>query len=289
MRRAKINSAQDVKPASRSLQVQRHGYDAALPVTIADQVAEEMPVALVYNGISHAVMMVTPVDLEDFAIGFSLSEQIVAGLDDIYSIEYADSTAASGMEIHLHIAASCFARLKERRRNLSGNTGCGLCGLESLQALELHQPASVDKTVIAGQKLSKAALFQALQGLNAQQPINAMTGAMHAAAWVDMQGHIVSLREDVGRHNALDKLIGALSQPDKGAGKSGAGFVLLSSRASYELVQKAARANIAILAALSAPTALAIDVAERAGICLIGFVRQHGFVAYTHTAYLLTE
>jgi FdhD protein len=164
-----------------------------------------------------------------------------------------------------------------------------LCGLESLQALELHQHTNVEKAAMAGQKLSKTALFRALQALNAQQPINALTGAMHAAAWVDMDGNIVTLREDVGRHNALDKLIGAISHPDRKTESTGAGFVLLSSRASYELVQKAARANIAILAALSAPTALAIDVAERAGICLIGFVRQRGFVAYTHTEYLLTE
>lgn len=265
--------------------VQKHTYASPQQQDISDQLAEEMPVALVFNGISHAVMLATPVDLEDFVIGFSLSEQIVDKLSDIYDIECRETPGTLGVEVHLHIAASCFARLKERRRNLAGNTGCGLCGIESLQALSAAVP-SISYTRHESPRLHKSSLLKALQSLGQQQPFNNLTGAMHAAAWLSLQGDIRLLREDVGRHNALDKLIGAMSDD---AYARNDGFVLMSSRISYELVQKMAHANIAILAAISAPTALAIDIAERSGICLIGFVREHGFVVYSHPEMLVAE
>ncbi|MFM9435384.1 formate dehydrogenase accessory protein FdhD [Janthinobacterium sp. CG_23.3] len=262
-----------------NLAVLRHAPGGTgLPAT--DSVAEEVPLALVYNGISQAVMMATPLDLDDFAVGFSLSERIVDQPGDIYDIELVYTPGAVGAELRLSIASDCFMRLKERRRSQAGNTGCGLCGLESLGALDL-EPAAVG----AADVIAKAALLRAFASLASRQPLNALTGATHAAAWVGLDGAILTVREDVGRHNALDKLIGALAR----GGKRPPGFAIMSSRASYELVQKAARADIGLLATISAPTALAVRMAERAGICLVGFARQHGCVVYAHAARLLAE
>ncbi|MES2070450.1 MAG: formate dehydrogenase accessory sulfurtransferase FdhD [Pseudomonadota bacterium] len=263
-------------PGYREVQIVRH----RLPATSAegeattDLVAEERPVALVYNGISHAVMMLTPRDLEDFALGFSLSERIIDTPAQIYDMECVAAPAAGGIEIQLNIASECFSRLKDKRRQLAGRSGCGVCGLESLAALDLSLPRLSDGLLITSQALLRA--FAAMQGL---QEINAVTGATHAAAWADVDGNVVAVREDVGRHNALDKLIGALA-----AGKParGAGFAIMSSRASYELVQKAARANMSMLATISAPTSLAISMAEQAGVSLLGFVRSGSFVVYAH-------
>ncbi|PXX47213.1 formate dehydrogenase accessory sulfurtransferase FdhD [Undibacterium pigrum] len=267
-------------------QVQRVSFHGQASIAVLDQVAEEVPVALVYNGISHAAMLATPLNLEDFALGFSLSEAIVDDPSEIYEIECISSADVHGIEVQMRISAARFAALKERRRSLAGNTGCGLCGKESLQALPMQLP--VIKSALVEQ-LSPASLYKAMQALNAQQVINSQTGAVHAAAWVDMQGLILALREDVGRHNALDKLLGTLASARVIHKASEPGFLLMSSRISYELVQKAARANIAILAALSAPTSLAIDLAVQAGICLTGFVREHGFVVYSHPERLQAE
>ncbi|MFZ6707921.1 formate dehydrogenase accessory sulfurtransferase FdhD [Undibacterium sp. TC9W] len=269
-----------------SRKVQRHAFSNQVAEELIDQIAQEMPVALVYNGISHAVMLATPLDLEDFALGFSLSEAIVDEASEIYDMECQSNPEVQGIEVQMQISAARFAALKERRRHLAGNTGCGLCGKDSLQALQMHLPAIKAEAV---QQLSKASLLKALESLSSLQAINLQTGAVHAAAWVNMQGEILVLREDVGRHNALDKLLGALAIAKVKTKLQVDGFILLSSRLSYELVQKAARSNIAILAALSAPTALAIDLAEQAGICLIGFLRQHGYVVYTHPERLLAE
>ncbi len=245
------------------------------PVQVTtDQVAEEVPVALVFNGISHAVMMLTPQNLEDFATGFSLSESIIDNPSQIYDIECIAAPEAGGIEIQLTIASECFVRLKDKRRQLAGRTGCGVCGLESLTALDLSLPHQAGQLLVTSQALQKA--FAAMQGL---QEINAVTGATHAAAWADTQGNVLLLREDVGRHNALDKLIGALATAKK---PRVPGLAIMSSRASYELVQKAARANMSMLATISAPTSLAISMAQEAGISLLGFVRRSNFVIYTH-------
>ncbi|MES2041638.1 MAG: formate dehydrogenase accessory sulfurtransferase FdhD, partial [Pseudomonadota bacterium] len=211
---------------------------------------------------------------------------IVDDVSEIYDMECQSNPEVQGIEVQMQISAARFAALKERRRHLAGNTGCGLCGKDSLQALQMRLPVIKTESV---QQLPRASLLKALEGLSSLQSINLQTGAVHAAAWVNMQGEILVLREDVGRHNALDKLLGALAIAKAGTKLQIEGFVLMSSRLSYELVQKAASANIAILAALSAPTALAIDLAEQAGICLIGFVRQHGYVVYTHPERLLAE
>ena len=263
--------------AYRTAQVQRlQELDGETSLCGAeDFLATEVPVALVFNGISHAVMMASPLDIEDFARGFCLSERIVENKAQIYGIEIFQH--AIGIEVRLDIASQAFAILKQKRRALAGRTGCGVCGVESIAALDFDLPKVASEIRVA-----LPAILQAQQQMQQQQTNNLLTGAVHAAAWVSLAGEIVLLREDVGRHNALDKLIGAMScvqTPD--------GFCLMTSRASYELVQKAARANIALLATVSAPTSLAVQMAEQANITLLGFVREQRAVVYAHGARLI--
>nr|WP_246624668.1 formate dehydrogenase accessory sulfurtransferase FdhD [Oceanobacter mangrovi] len=237
---------------------------------VQDLLAEEVAVALVYNGISHAVMMSSPLDLADFALGFSLTEGIIARPDQCYGIEVVEQ--CNGIEVQIEIASECFAGLKQRRRNLTGRTGCGLCGAESLQ-----QAVAAPVLVSSADLPSDAAVERALQQLTDNQPLQSVTGAVHGAGWCSSAGDILLLREDVGRHNALDKLIGAL----QGSGlQQQPGFVLVSSRASYEIVNKCAAAGIANLVAVSAPTSLALEHAKAAGINLIGFARPGRHVVY---------
>lgn len=237
-----------------------------------DGVAEEMPVALEFNGIAHAVMMASPADLEDFAYGFAVTEGIVDTIAQIYDCECVFS--AQGCTVKLTIAASCCARLKEKRRNLTGRTGCGLCGTESLsQAIRYPAPLPVAPCFEA-QAVSKA-----VATMRAHQLLLAVTGATHAAAWCTADGHIALLREDVGRHNALDKLVGALLRSGQPAST---GFITITSRASYEMVQKTATAGITLLAAVSGVTGLAVDVAQAAGLTLLGFVRGDDISIYSY-------
>lgn len=237
--------------------------------TTTDCIAREVPVALVYNGIAHAVMMATPADLEDFALGFSISEGILLHADELYGTSTSSNPA--GITIELEISAQRQAALRERRRNLAGRTGCGLCGIESL-AQAIPPVASVKAP-----SLSESAIQLALAQLPSLQPLQTATGASHAAAWCDLLGNIVLLREDVGRHNALDKLVGALLLAQLAVAE---GFVLISSRASYEMVQKSCGAGIGALVAVSAPTSLAIEQARRAGQLLVGFARPGRHVIY---------
>lgn len=245
-------------------------------VEASDCLAEEVPIALVYNGVSHAVMLATPQDLEDFALGFSLTEGILQHKSELYAIEIVQQP--NGIELQLNIAAERFVSLKERRRSMAGRTGCGLCGAENLaQVMRLPQAAA---NIIAAP--IEIIHWQSVQNAYANiQPLQALqqaTGATHACAWADAQGNISLLREDVGRHNAMDKLIGALAKnPPKTAG-----FVLTTSRASYEMVQKVASVGINVLAAISAPTGLAVRIAETYNVTLLGFVRQNQHVIYTH-------
>ena len=237
---------------------------------VEDVVAEEVPVALIYNGISHAVMLATPNDLEDFALGFSLAEGILSHPKELYGIEVVAQSA--GIELRMEIAAERFHQLKEKRRSMTGRTGCGLCGAESLaQALRL--PDAVNQSQ---ETFSTAAILKALAEAAKNQPLQAETGATHASFWVSPTGEIEMAREDVGRHNALDKLLGAK------AGDIKSGFVLTTSRASYEMVQKVAVAGVSMLVAISAPTGLAIRMAEQSGITLVGFARPEQYVVYTH-------
>jgi FdhD protein len=241
-------------------------------VASLESLIEEVPVALVYNGISHAVMLATPGDLEDFALGFSLSEGILDDPSQIYDVDIVET--ADGIEVRLDIATERFHALKARRRTLAGRTGCGLCGVESLAAAVRH-PAPVTQRA----PLTTASIHHALAALAAHQPLHQATGAAHAAAWADNAGTLLTVREDVGRHNALDKLIGALA---RGRFDPAGGFALVTSRASCEMVQKAASAGIGLLAAVSAPTAFAARLAEEAGLTLVAWVRAGRLTVYSH-------
>jgi FdhD protein len=237
--------------------------------------AAEVPIAFEYNGIAHAVMLATPADFEDFALGFTFSEGLIDARAEFYGIEVLPSEL--GLTLAIDIAASAFARLKERRRTLAGRTGCGICGTESLDQVLRPLPDLSAQPL----RIAPAALARAHAGLVNVQPLQQATGAAHGAVWCTADGAIVCAREDVGRHNALDKLIGALLRD--GADPS-RGFALITSRASVEMVQKSATAGIAILAAVSAPTALAVRVAEDCGQTLVGFARGESFSVYTHGA-----
>lgn len=251
--------------------VVRHQAGNSTPAT--DRIAEEWPVALVFNGISHAVMMTTPRDLEAFAAGFALTEGIVARGSEIQDIEveFGEDQAA----VHLTIVQQAFAGLKDKRRALAGRTGCGVCGIESIELLDLQPERVADHGFL--RSLAPDAVRQAVHQLPAQQALMQSTGGVHAAAWCDAQGTVRYLFEDVGRHNALDKLIGHLVLKRESLQQ---GFVLMSSRASYELVRKAARMDIAMLATISAPSSLAIKIAEQAGVRLVSFCRENGYVEY---------
>jgi FdhD protein len=229
-----------------------------------DFVVEEKPVAFVYNGISQAVMMATPCDLEDFAIGFSLTEGIIDSRDQIYDLQIAEEP--NGFQIDLQISSEKMQALKQYRRSLVGNTGCGLCGVESLNAA-LRKGREVKTAPLP----EPEAIHKAVDAINSWQHIQHFTGACHAAAWCDWQGNKVLLREDVGRHNAFDKLIGAMTEQKIDAEQ---GFALISSRASYEMVHKASFLQCANLVAVSAPTSLAIEQASLLNINLIGFARN---------------
>lgn len=259
--------------------VQALACRAGVRHTVGDWVADEVPVALQYNGVSHAVMLATPLDLEDFALGFSLSEGIVDCAGDVHDVEPEET--CQGIVLHVEVASRCLARLKERRRTLAGRTGCGLCGTESLeQALPRIEQR------VAPLALEVHVLSRALREMRTLQALQSATGATHAAAWCDAGGQVQLLREDVGRHNALDKLIGAVARARRDATR---GFFAVTSRASYEMVQKTVRAGVGVLAAISAPTALAVRSAEAAGLCLIGFARGSDWVAYSGTDRLILE
>jgi len=247
----------------------RHGDNTQT----SDRVVEEFPVALVFNGISHAVMMATPIDLEVFALGFALSEGIVERVSDVFDIETFCS--ADSAEVQLTVSQHAFMELKGKRRALAGRTGCGVCGIESIALLDLN-PARINYAGIAAD-ISADAVERAARDLPAHQVLMRETGGIHAAAWCSRDGEIIDVFEDVGRHNALDKLIGRLAQQKT---DTRSGFVFMSSRASYELVRKAARMHIPMIVTISAPTSLAIDIARQAGIRLLGFCRGDGFVEY---------
>jgi FdhD protein len=231
-------------------------------------VANEVPVALVLNGISQAVMLATPADLEDFALGFALAEGWITGPAELLDIEEhpAPGAPTPGLTLELRTTAAAAARAVERRRTLAGRTGCGLCGIESLELLP--RPARRELPRI---ELQSQALANAMEGLAGGQVLNARCGGLHAAAWCDLQGRVLALREDVGRHNALDKLAGAVL---RGGWPRAEGFIVTTSRASVELVHKAIALGAGALATASAPTALAASTAREHGLALWAFVRE---------------
>jgi len=246
-----------------------------------DCIAEEMPIAMLYNGVSFAVMMATPHDLEDFALGFSLSEGLVDSPAQLLRVDIQN--LLEGIQLSMTVADEAHGAhlAHQHERLLPGRSGCGICGTRDLeQAIRQSPPVG------AGSTMTRRALENALSQLHSQQPMNTATGAVHAAAWADREGDILRVREDVGRHNALDKLIGAMRRADI---DPQTGMALVTSRASYEMVTKASSAGITLLAAISAPTALAIELARSAGITLVGFARPGSHNVYTHPHRLLPD
>jgi len=258
-------------PVTQPASVRRVARDGTAMDRI-DVLAEETPVALVYNGISHAVMMASPADLEDFALGFSVSEGIADGKEDLGAIEAV--AVESGIEVRIELSSGAFWRLKERRRTLAGRTGCGLCGVDSLeQTVRAMQPVAADLRV------SLDAIHRALDNLPEAQANNRATRSMHAAAFATAQGELKLVREDVGRHNALDKLIGAMLRSGL---DPASGVCLITSRCSYEMVQKAVVTGFPILAAVSAPTLMARRLAEAHNLTLIALARHDSAVLVSH-------
>lgn len=233
-----------------------------------DWLIEEVPIELRYNGEAFAVMMATPSDLQDFAVGFALSEGHVANAAAIRGVNVVERLEGYVIDIDADLAAYVQTRL------LPGRSGCGVCGSRSLEDVLRPPPPVAD-----GPVLESGALERALAMLTQHQPLNSGTGAVHAAAWASRAGEIVLVREDVGRHNALDKLLGAMSRDGVDLR---AGFVLVTSRASYEMVVKAARLDVGVLAAISAPTALGVELARSSNLTLAGFVRPGRYVVYSH-------
>jgi len=248
---------------------------ADLAVAQPDWLAEEVPVALVYNGISHVVMMTTPKDLEAFALGFSLSEGIIDAPEDIFGMDVVPG--CNGIEVQIELSSRRFMALKAQRRAMAGRTGCGVCGVEQLD--QIGKPLS---PLPFTQTFALAQLDRALSQLKDYQPVGQKTGCTHAAAWIQPDGQLAGGCEDVGRHVALDKLLGYRSQSDWGDGA-----VLVSSRASYEMVQKSAMCGVEILFAVSAATRLAVEVAERCNLTLVGFSKPGRATVYSHPQRLI--
>jgi len=257
-----------VDATSRQVSVRRW-RDGTLSAAV-DEVAEEAPIALTYHGIPHVVMLATPADLEDLAVGFTVSEGLVANAGEISSVDVIPGSDA--IEVRVGVASERFSQILRRQRNLTGRTGCGLCGVETVEEAIRRPPP-----VAEGLRVTSVELHAALEALASHQRLNARTGSVHAAAWARPGRGIELVREDVGRHNALDKVIGALL---RAAIDPATGYALVTSRASYEMAQKTATAGIGLLAAVSAPTALAIRLAEASGLTLIGFARPHQHVVY---------
>jgi FdhD protein len=238
-------------------------------------IPEETAIAFTYNGGSYAVMMASPQNLEDFACGFSLHEGIISSPADIASLDIVEHD--DGIELRVWLNDTHSQQLSERRRHIAGPTGCGLCGLESLSEAMRPTPQVADN----GRAISSNQIMQALSAVPALQELNRQTRAVHAAAFWEPAYGVLALREDVGRHNALDKLGGALAR----AGRSGkSGIVIVTSRVSVEMVQKTAVIGAPVIVAVSAPTALAVRTAEAAGVTLVAVARDDGFEVFTHPA-----
>lgn len=250
----------------------KQGMESGLGEDRREQLADEVPVALIYNCLSHAVMLSTPSNLEDFALGFSLTEEILGTPGDFLGCRI--EPRESGINAHVRVTDACFRALHDRRRNVAGRTGCGLCGVENLRDV-MRQPRPVTNRP----RVCVDAVHAALDALPDHQPLFQATGASHAAAWAGLDGSIRLVREDVGRHNALDKLIGAMLRAGTDTSD---GFAVITSRASFEMVQKAAVAGIGLVVAVSAPTAFAARIAERSGVALAGWARRGRLTGYTY-------
>jgi FdhD protein len=248
----------------------RDGADEEL----SDKLAEEVPVALTYQGVPYVVMLASPLNLEDLALGFTLSEGIVAHRGEVSSVSLS-SPGEGSYQVDIGISSERFSQLLRRQRNTTGRTGCGLCGEATVDEAIRPIPAAPK-----GVQVRADDLHRALRDLRAQQQLNALTGSVHAAAWVVPGRGIALVREDVGRHNALDKVIGALKR-DAADFDLSQGYFVITSRASYEMVQKTAMVGGAFLVAVSAPTAFAVRLARSAGMTLVGFARDNQHVVYS--------
>ena len=273
MTRREFDMANEVRRTVPAVRI-----DAGSSCAAVEQIAEEVPIALVYNGVPHVVVMASPANLEDLALGFSLSEAVIASAAELGGIEIVPEK--SGYTVYLSVPAERVGLIEQRRRNMTARTGCGLCGAETIEQAMRDVPK-----VAAGPRVTRHAISAAMKQLPSLQTLNSATGATHAAAWANFNGQLQLVREDVGRHNALDKLIGALAA---GGIDTAQGFAVITSRASYEMVQKAAMAGIGLLAAVSAPTALAVRIAREAGVTLAGFVRGERCMVYADGAHRLT-
>ena len=248
------------RPSERREFIRLQGHNAT---TASAVIAEEVPVALVYNGRPYVVVMATPTDLEDLAVGFSVTEGIVVGASDLRAVEVV--RASHGIEVQLEVSSADAERLSDRARGLVSRTGCGLCGIETIGDA-LRVPGVVGSLLF----VAPDALWKAASELSRRQTINNETSTVHGAGWATPDGELHVVREDVGRHNALDKVLGALA---RGGRDASSGFVIVTSRASYEMVQKAAMCGVELLAAISRPTGLAIRFAEAADMTLVGLLR----------------
>jgi len=242
-------------------------------------IPEETAVALTYNGGTYAVMMATPQDLEDFAVGFSLNEGVISSSADILSLDVV--RLDDGVELRMWLNRPNADRLRERQRHIAGPAGCGLCGIESIAEAVL-----ASAIVQHGQQFSPEHIMVAMQSLPSRQKLNIETRAVHAAAFWNVAGGIAALREDVGRHNALDKLSGTLARASMVASE---GIILLTSRVSVEMVQKSAAIGAPVMVSVSAPTALAVRMADAAGITLVAIARADGFEVFTHPSRISDE
>ena len=274
MTRREFDVANEVHRDAKAVRV-----DEGSASVVVEQVAEEAPIALVYNDVPHVVVMASPANLDDLALGFSLSEAVIGSATELGGMEIVPEQ--TGYSIYLSIPPERVEVIAQRRRNMTARTGCGVCGAQTIEQAMRDVPK-----VSGSQRVTRQAVVSAMKQLPSLQALNAATGATHAAAWADLDGILQLVREDVGRHNALDKLIGALSA---GGIDTGQGFAVITSRASYEMVQKAAMAGIGLLAAVSAPTGLAVRIAREAGVTLAGFVRGERCMVYADEAHRLTE
>jgi FdhD protein len=259
--------------------VQRQSWREGTSSFGSRSIPEETAVALTYNGGTYAVMMTTPQDLEDFAIGFSLNEGIISSPSDIESLDIVPFD--DGVELQMWLGKPRADRLRERRRHIAGPTGCGLCGIESIT--EAMRPAAV---IAHGGQFSPEQIMAAMRSLLPRQRLNIETRAVHAAAFWTATGGIIAVREDVGRHNALDKLSGALAGTTVVTME---GMILLTSRVSVEMVQKSAAIGAPLVVSVSAPTALAVRMADAAGITLAAIARADGFELFTHPKRIAPE
>jgi FdhD protein len=267
-----IDEPKSDQPKSVSTEITVDRWSQGATTHTTDQVAEEVPIAIVFHNVPHVVMLATPANFEDFAVGFTLSEGLVARPDEIREVEVTQG--AEAVDVRVTVVWERFTELLHRRRNLTGRTGCGLCGAETADDA-IREVGKVGP----GTNVTTQDLHAAIEQLGSLQPINARTGSVHAAAWVVPGKGIQLVREDVGRHNALDKAIGALVR-DKADLASG--YMLITSRASFEMVQKCATVGISFLAALSAPTAFAVRLAQKSGLTLVAFARRDRHVVYAN-------